>query len=111
MAANRDEVAIACYRHHVSTLPDWVRIAPPARFGEIGWLIDGAIVNHDTAAYAERIALLHQAGLLEALRNKWLPRFARLRLPQLGDVAAGERLPSPSSRRRNAARLRQLGLG
>jgi SAM-dependent methyltransferase len=70
MAAHRDEVAVTRYRHNVAGLPAWLRVAPPAKFGEIGWLIDGAIVNHDTVAYAERLALLYTSGLLDQLIQK-----------------------------------------
>ena len=48
-------------------LPESLRIAQPNRFGEAGWIFDGRIVNHDTYVYLERIALLHESGLLERL--------------------------------------------
>ena len=33
--------------------------------GESGWMIDGVIVNYDTIAYWERVAILYQLGLLD----------------------------------------------
>ena len=57
-----DYVAVA------GALPEELRASPPRKFGEIGWLIDGAIVNEDTYAYLERLCLMHENGLIDRLR-------------------------------------------
>jgi putative sugar O-methyltransferase len=59
-----DYVAVA------GALPIELRAAPPRKFGEIGWLIDGAIVNDDAYAYLERLCLMHENGLLDHLRAR-----------------------------------------
>jgi hypothetical protein len=60
-----DVFALAQYRNFKYHLPDYLRISPPALFGESGWLIDGIIVNYDAMAYWERVAALFQACLLD----------------------------------------------
>lgn len=50
-------------------LPEALRISQPRRFGESGWIVDGRVVNHDAYVYLERIALLHESGVLERLRG------------------------------------------
>ncbi len=59
-----DYVAVA------GALPAELGAAPPRKFGEIGWLIDGAIVNDDTYAYLERLCLMHENGLIDHLRAR-----------------------------------------
>ena len=51
-------------------LPENLRAAPPHRFGEIGWLMDGVIINYDTFSYLERLCLMHENGILDHLREK-----------------------------------------
>jgi len=55
------------YRELSRHVPGALRVSPPNRFGESGWIFDGRIVNHDTCACLERVALLHAAGLLQRL--------------------------------------------
>ncbi len=50
--------------------PDSLLFTPPPVCGEIGWEVSGVIVNHDTAAYQERVLLLHALGLLRFLEEK-----------------------------------------
>jgi|TARA_Y100000031_G_scaffold155861_1_gene208031 putative sugar O-methyltransferase len=59
-----DYVAVA------GALPEELRASPPRKFGEIGWLIDGAIVNDDSYAYLERLCLMHENGLIDHLRER-----------------------------------------
>jgi len=47
-------------------LPAHLRFGPPANFGEIGWRLDGVIVNYDLIAYWERLVLLFQFGFLDS---------------------------------------------
>ena len=58
------------YLDRTSFLPEVLHISPPNVFGEIGWLVDGKIVNHDTNVYLERIGLLAESGKLWELRNR-----------------------------------------
>jgi len=53
-----------------SELPDHLRLSPPRKFGEIGWVWDGKIVNEDTYAYQERFCLMEENGLFELLSQK-----------------------------------------
>lgn len=48
------------------TTPVFV-VKPPPICGEVGWLVNGIIVNHDTAVYQERITLLEKLGLFRFL--------------------------------------------
>ena len=73
---------VARYREMSRQVPDALRVSPPNRFGESGWIFDGRIVNHDTTAYLERVALLHAAGLLEALS-------ASDRAPRILEIGGG----------------------
>lgn len=57
---------VARYLQAIRDLPQPFWISPPAKFGEIGWRVQGRIVNHDTTVYLERLALLREAGLLPA---------------------------------------------
>ena len=38
--------------------------------GEIGWDVDGYVVNRDLAAYQDTIAILYQSGVLPWLENR-----------------------------------------
>jgi hypothetical protein len=58
------------YQKTIRQLPGDLHVSPPARFGEVGWLIDGNIVNHDTDAYLERVVLLAEHGLLAEVRRR-----------------------------------------
>jgi len=50
-------------------LPPELHVSPPDVFGEVGWIVGGAIVNHDTNAYLERVALLAGCGELAFLNH------------------------------------------
>jgi len=66
-ASRRDDEWVGRYWMLSRYLPDYLRISQPNRFGEAGWIFAGRIVNHDTYAYLERVALLHTSGLLARL--------------------------------------------
>ena len=53
----------------IEGLPDDLVCRPPARFGEVGWLVGGGVVNRDTIAYQERLCLMHQFGIIDLLRG------------------------------------------
>ncbi len=56
------------YRRICGKLPAKMHVSPPPRFGEVGWNVGGKIVNHDTCAYQERIALLYDCGAIGRLQ-------------------------------------------
>lgn len=60
-----DVLVLAQYRRFREILPPSLRISPPSLMGESGWLMHDVIVNYDTMAYWERLAILYQVGLLD----------------------------------------------
>ena len=52
-----------------SGLPQQLVFNPPQIFGEMGTLVDGVLVNHDTNAYQERITCLFEAGVFNFLEK------------------------------------------
>ena len=52
-----------------SGLPRHLVVNPPQIFGEMGTLVDGVLVNHDTNAYQERITCLFEAGVFNFLEK------------------------------------------
>jgi len=73
-----DVFALVQYRNFKDRLPNYLRISPPALFGESGWLLDGIIVNYETMAYWERLAALYQVGLLDRESPHCLQPGARI---------------------------------
>jgi hypothetical protein len=71
------------WEHITRGLPVRCLYAPPHRFGEIGELRRGIIVNHDTVAYQERIRLIHDTGLLQWL-DEVSARQGGLRVLEIG---------------------------
>lgn len=65
----RGQGFIQMYLDFIRHLPELLHITPPRMFGEIGWVVDGKIVNHDTVAYLERLTLLCLSGALWELRR------------------------------------------
>ena len=65
-------------------LPQELRVPPPWKFGEMGWLVGDYIVNHDSWAYLQRIALLHEAGILQRLSD-----IAKSRRPRILEIGGG----------------------
>ena len=61
--------SVLAFPRLIEGLPDALICRPPARFGEVGWLVDGSIVNRDTIAYQERLLIMHQFGIIDWLRN------------------------------------------
>jgi putative sugar O-methyltransferase len=68
--AAHPDVYVEAYRRITSYLNDELYITPPRTFGEVGWLLNGKIVNHDTFVYLERLILLAESGKLGELREK-----------------------------------------
>jgi SAM-dependent methyltransferase len=61
---------IQSYLEATRHLPDLLHVSPPRMFGEVGWLVNGKIVSHDTLAYLERLALLSYSGKLWELIHR-----------------------------------------
>ena len=72
-SVTEDTEALATYRLLRNELPEYLRIGPPIKFGEVGWRHDGMVVNYDVAAYWERLLLLYRFGFL----NRASPRALR----------------------------------
>lgn len=64
-ALNPDEGALELFTRLRRELPEYLRMGPPAKLGEVGWLVDDVIVNQDTAASWERLEVLYRAGMLD----------------------------------------------
>lgn len=64
---NLDHVQL--HKSLVKGIPPEYVLRPPAMLGEVGHVVDGVLVNHDTNAYQERINILHHSGILKRLRR------------------------------------------
>jgi hypothetical protein len=73
------------YLQVAAQLPPALRISPPRRLGEIGWNVDGRTVSFDTYVYLERLAVMHDCGVLERLRRI----VAAGRTPYLVEIGGG----------------------
>lgn len=84
LKANRAEPDewVALWIKFSEKVPRGLRFSPPATLGEIGWRVDGVVVNHDTYVYQERINILYEAGVLD-----WLQRLGRA--PRILEVGGG----------------------
>ncbi len=83
---------VETYLETTAHLPEALHISPPNVFGEIGWMVNGKIINHDTNAYLERIVLLAESGKLWELINR-KPELAavrgRLGRPRILEIGSG----------------------
>ena len=64
-------------------LPPHLRIEPPKKFGEIGWIIDGMLLNHDTYGYQPILSLMYENGLIYLLAKR-LGQQRHLRIVEIG---------------------------
>jgi tetratricopeptide (TPR) repeat protein len=83
IAGRRDEF-VERYAMAIKKLPPFLHISPPRKFGEIGWVYDGKIVNRDTYAYLERLALLYESGLLNPVSPISLLQRESLNILEIG---------------------------
>jgi putative sugar O-methyltransferase len=67
--SSRPDRWVGRYLRIASKLPTDFRIRLPRQLGEIGWNCDGQTVSFDTYTYLERLAALHDCGLIEKLRT------------------------------------------
>ncbi len=68
--ARRPDAAVERLAAIQEQLPPEAVITYPRMLGEIGWELDGRPANHDVFVYQERVALLHEAGVLDWLRER-----------------------------------------
>jgi hypothetical protein len=73
-----DDAWLATYKEFRNMLPDYLRINPPAQFGEVGWLVDGGLANLDVLAYWERLILLNRFGFLDRRSPRALQSGSRI---------------------------------
>ena len=70
------------YAELTNGLPKRYILKPPAVLGEIGWEIDGTLVNNNTLKDQDHITYLHLNGCLEYLTGKGTP-------PRILEIGAG----------------------
>ena len=64
-------------------LPPNLRLRPPKKFGEIGWLVSDEIFNHDLLCYQQIISLMFENGIIELL-NERLKNNEIIRIVEIG---------------------------
>ena len=84
LAADVD-IVVDRYIDMTRHLPEALHLSPPPQLGEVGWVWDGKIINHDTQAYLERVALLAESGKLWELRNRGSAEAA----PRILEIGSG----------------------
>ena len=67
----------------VSKVPHDYIFSPPRFLGEIGWDVEGIVVNHDTCVYQERVNLLYDGGIFRWLLDR-LSAKGCLRILEIG---------------------------
>jgi len=76
------------YAAVANALPPELRATPPRKFGEIGWIMDGVIVNDDTYAYLERLCLMAENRLITRLQDR-LAQNGNLKIVEIGGGYGG----------------------
>lgn len=87
--ADRPDDSVVRYATLADRLPEYLHISPPQKFGEVGWRWRGKIVNHDTVAYLERLALLYEIGLLDRDDPKSLLKRDDVTIVEIGSGYGG----------------------
>ena len=87
--AKNPDVWVARYIAMAAKLPSPWHISPPARFGELGWRIYGKLINHDTAVYLERMALIREATMPHPAGCLHLPEDRPPRILEIGGGYGG----------------------
>jgi SAM-dependent methyltransferase len=86
--AAEGDPCLAEYQEATRRLPELLHISAPNRFGEVGWLVEGKLVNPDVMAYLERLALLSDCGVLWDLRRR-CRRSGVARRPHILEIGSG----------------------
>ena len=50
-------------------LPNWMIVRPPRIMAEVGWDVNGSIVNHDTDVYQKRLNVLYETGIINRMKS------------------------------------------
>jgi hypothetical protein len=79
LPAEIDPAVLAMWRTLTAGIPQCFTVSPPHMLGEVGWWVDGILVNSDTKAYQERMTLLYQCGVLD-----YVGRIKRPRILEIG---------------------------
>lgn len=58
------------YRKLTVQLPDEMIARPPRMLGEIGWEVNGGLVNEDVLMYQNQITSLYLSGVIDYMRSK-----------------------------------------
>ena len=66
-----------------NAIPENMRFRPPKKFGEIGWLYKGMIVNEEAYGYQQILTLMHENGLIELLMER-LSNNGHLKILEIG---------------------------
>ena len=66
-----------------NALPSELRVIPPKKFGEIGWLYDDMVVNDDVYGYQQILSLMYENGLIEILTDR-LTKNGYLKIVEIG---------------------------
>ncbi len=64
-------------------LPELLRVAPPWKFGEIGWAFEGTLINDDTYGYQQILCLMYENGIFDLLSDR-LAKNGMLRIVEIG---------------------------
>ena len=70
LAVSAPDWSVSAFLETVQNLPPDLVCKPLLKLGEVGWLVNGSVVNRDVMAYQERVALLYQHGIIEELRKR-----------------------------------------
>ena len=58
------------HKAQIADIPPALVLRPPVMLGEVGHMVDGVLVNHDTFVYQERINILYYSGLADLVQRK-----------------------------------------
>ncbi len=83
------DFSVERYQRTVERLPPELHITPPRVFGEIGWLVGDKIINWDTCVYQERMALLHESGVLRQLQERQQARGNNVQPLRIIEIGGG----------------------
>ena len=76
------------YNTVVKYLPSEIIVRPPKMLGEIGWDVNGNIVNHDVYVYQERMNCLYESGIVNWLNEK-AKKFSCSNIVEIGGGFGG----------------------
>lgn len=75
---SKPDAWVELWQRYRCLIPPEFLFSPPKKLGEVGWLIDGIVVNHDTYVYQERLNMLLQSGALGSILTLDRPTFLEI---------------------------------